>query len=178
MIIVWMELVETEELEAFGVPQVDLVQVSDYCPHERDYWIRYKQFKVFCLSTTLLGELRNWGLIIMRLDYTTIPRYALNSRYMTIRIAGLFLAANQTIGTVSHQEACRRHDIRKLSSPLDKGGDPLSDGSPGNRGTGEIHDPDILVVQISERLWRECVANECFLHQEGLRASACLTSKP
>ena len=69
MIIVWMELVTPEELEAFGVRQVVLVPMSDYCPHERDYWVRYKQFKVFCLSTTLLCELRSWGINAFGLHY-------------------------------------------------------------------------------------------------------------
>jgi len=69
MLIVFMALVEPEELEAFGVPQVVLVPMTDYCPHVREYWIRYKQFKVFCLSTTLLSELRNWGLNAFGLHY-------------------------------------------------------------------------------------------------------------
>jgi hypothetical protein len=62
LLIVWMALVEPEELEAFGVPRVVLVPMYDYCPHTRDYWAKFKKFRVICLSKTLLDELQAWGL--------------------------------------------------------------------------------------------------------------------
>jgi glycosyltransferase involved in cell wall biosynthesis len=62
LLVVWMAIVKPEELEAFGIPRVVLVPMYDYCPHIREFWDKYRKFRVVCLSTTLLRELQSWGL--------------------------------------------------------------------------------------------------------------------
>jgi Glycosyltransferase len=62
MLVVFMALVPPQELEAFHVPRVALVPMYDNCPHTLEFWEKYRQFKVVCLSKTLHSELERWGL--------------------------------------------------------------------------------------------------------------------
>jgi hypothetical protein len=73
LLVVWMALVEPRELEAFGVPRVVLVPMSDYSPHERVFWTQYMQFNIFSLSATFLDELQSWGLNAFGLHYYPTP---------------------------------------------------------------------------------------------------------
>src|SRR5208283_607556 len=97
LLVVWMDLVPPKELEAFGVPRVVLVPMSDYSPHEREYWIRYKQFKIFSFSTTFLRELQSWGLNVFGLHYYPPPRSGLQEiDHQGLR--GFFWPRTQEVG--------------------------------------------------------------------------------
>jgi len=41
----------------------------DDCPKEREFWVRYRGFKVVCFSTTLADLLEPWGLDCLRVTY-------------------------------------------------------------------------------------------------------------
>jgi hypothetical protein len=60
-------------LEAFAIPQVILVPMYDYCPHIREYWNKYRNFKMVCFSKTLFDELDCWGLRTFRAQYYPQP---------------------------------------------------------------------------------------------------------
>lgn len=62
LIVVWQARYTARELEAFGADRVVLVPMYDDVPFEEAYWTRYRQFKVFCFSSTLENHLVSCGL--------------------------------------------------------------------------------------------------------------------
>jgi hypothetical protein len=69
LIVVWQHQFRPRELEAFGARNVVLVPMYDDCPKDRDYWVRYRGFKVLCFSRTLADSLEDWGLDCLRVTY-------------------------------------------------------------------------------------------------------------
>ncbi len=62
LIVVWQARYTARELEAFGADRVVLVPMYDDVPFDEAYWARYRQFKVFCFSSTLEKLLVSYGL--------------------------------------------------------------------------------------------------------------------
>ena len=75
LIVVWQHQFKPEELEAFGARSVVLVPMFDDCPKDREYWVRYRGFKVLCFSRTLADLLVSWGHDCFRAVYRpSVPR--------------------------------------------------------------------------------------------------------
>jgi glycosyltransferase involved in cell wall biosynthesis len=62
LLVIFQKLYPAAELEAFGIPRVVLVPMWDDCPKEKEFWIRYSDFRVLCFSSTLKRMLDGWGL--------------------------------------------------------------------------------------------------------------------
>ena len=61
LIVVFQKQYPPEELEAFGARNVVLVPMYDDCPHDEAFWARYRNFKVFCFSSTHQTLLTSYG---------------------------------------------------------------------------------------------------------------------
>jgi hypothetical protein len=61
-LIIWQGVLSPEEIDAFGIRNVVLIPMYDACPHDKMFWQRYLKYKVLCFSTTLLSDLKEWGL--------------------------------------------------------------------------------------------------------------------
>jgi glycosyltransferase involved in cell wall biosynthesis len=62
LIVVWQGHYTPEELEALGADRVVFVPMYDDIPLDEAYWSKYRQFKVFCFSSTLERLLVSYGL--------------------------------------------------------------------------------------------------------------------
>ena len=74
LIVVWQRRYPPEELEAFGAHRVVLVPMYDDTPFDESFWIRYRNFKVFCFSSTLERLLLSYGLEAWGVRYYPDPR--------------------------------------------------------------------------------------------------------
>jgi len=74
LIVVWQHRYPPEELEAFGADRVVLVPMYDDTPQEESYWAKYKNFKVFCFSSTLERLLVSYGLEAWGARYYSDPQ--------------------------------------------------------------------------------------------------------
>ena len=69
LLVVWQKSYPPEELEAFGAERVVLVPMYDDTPLEEAFWKRYRNFKVFCFSSTLEHLLSSYGLCVWGVRY-------------------------------------------------------------------------------------------------------------
>lgn len=69
LLISWQHLFPPAELEAFGAKTTILVPMYDDCPKDRDFWIRYRRFRILCFSSSLADLLYLWGLECHRVTY-------------------------------------------------------------------------------------------------------------
>lgn len=73
LIVVWQHRYSPKELEAFRAKNIVLVPMYDDTPLDREYWERYRQFKVFCFSSTLQTSLASYGLSAWGRRYVPDP---------------------------------------------------------------------------------------------------------
>jgi hypothetical protein len=58
ILIVWQKIFSPAELECFGVKNIVLVPMYDACPHTKEFWERYRSFKILCFSRALYEFLK------------------------------------------------------------------------------------------------------------------------
>ena len=74
LIVVWQHRYPPEELEAFGADRVVLVPMYDDTPLDEESWCKYKNFKIFCFSSTLERLLVSYGLAAWGVRYYPDPQ--------------------------------------------------------------------------------------------------------
>ncbi len=73
LIVVWQKPYSPEELEAFGAERLVLVPMYDDTPYDEVFWGKYRNFKVFCFSSTLEKLLGSYGVPAWGLRYYPEP---------------------------------------------------------------------------------------------------------
>jgi hypothetical protein len=73
LLVVWQKSYLPEELEAFGAERVVLVPMYDDTPLTESFWKMYRNFKVFCFSSTLERILTSHGLCAWGVQYFPEP---------------------------------------------------------------------------------------------------------
>ena len=81
LIVVWQHRYLREELEAFGAERVVLVPMYDDTPLDEEFWRKYRNFKVFCFSSTLERLLVSYGLIAWGVRYYPDPQTLPTTRW-------------------------------------------------------------------------------------------------
>jgi len=74
LIVVWQHRYPPEVLEAFGADRVVLVPMYDDSPLDAEFWGGYRNFKVFCFSSTLERLLVSYGLSAWGVRYYPDPQ--------------------------------------------------------------------------------------------------------
>lgn len=127
LIVVWQHRYEPGELEAFGADRVVLVPMYDDTPLDEVFWRKYKDFKVFCFSSTLERLLVSYGINAWGARYYPDPE-----AFTPIRgnngLRGFFWPRTAAIGwrTVSGLIGGTAFDSMHLHWTPDVSGDNLS----------------------------------------------------
>lgn len=60
-IIIWQKIFSPEEIDSWMAKNVILIPMFDACPHTKEFWDKYKQYKIFCFSKTLYNLLKTYN---------------------------------------------------------------------------------------------------------------------
>lgn len=69
IIFIWQEIFTPQEINCWGCKNVVIIPMYDACPHTKDFWIQYKDFKVFCFSKKLYELLISIGVTAFYSQY-------------------------------------------------------------------------------------------------------------
>jgi len=83
MIVAWQRQYPAEELEAFHADRTIFVPMYDDTPLTREHWEKYRNFKVFCFSSTLERLLVSYGIRAWGARYYPDPEL-----YASVKRAG------------------------------------------------------------------------------------------
>lgn len=73
ILIIWQLLPSPAEIDFWGVKNVILIPMYDACPHDLDFWNKYKKYKIFCFSKTLFFLLKENGFTCYHSQYYIKP---------------------------------------------------------------------------------------------------------
>ena len=73
LIVVWQKRYTPRELRALGADRVVLVPMYDDIPLDEEYWNDYREFRIFCFSSTLERLLVSYGLNAWGVRYYPQP---------------------------------------------------------------------------------------------------------